>query len=136
MKKGIIITLLIAAIAVGSLAYYFYQKPVESLRDATTELSLTSEELHSNFENDEAAANKKYTGKVIEVEGELVEILENSDQSSTLILSSAHPIFGVKCRLNPKDNSKAIPEKGSRVKLKGLCTGFNSDVELDQCILL
>lgn len=97
---------------------------------------MTSRELHNSFEADENAANAKFTGKVIEVEGELVEILENSDQSSTLILSSEHPIFGVKCRINPKDNPGAIPQVGSRVKLKGLCTGFNSDVELDQCIIL
>jgi len=136
MKKILIAVLIVLVLAGAGLAYYLYQKPVESLREAKSEQSMTSEELYSSFEADESAANEKFTGAVITVEGELVEILENSDQSSTLILSSTHPIFGVKCRLNPKDNPTAIPPTGNKVRIKGLCTGFNSDVEMDQCIIL
>ncbi len=112
-----------------------FQKPVESLRDQEADWKGSSEELFEAFDSDEAAGNKTYTGKILLVNGTVVETMVNADSSNTLILNSEHPIFGVKCRLDPKDNTSPIPSAGDNVSLKGLCTGMNSDVELNQCII-
>ncbi len=136
MKKIIILFLVGALIIGASMGFYFYQKPVASLESETPLGTFTSTELFDLFNRDEPAANAKYTGQVVEVSGKVVEIMENSDESTTLVLSSDDPIFGVKCRIDPEFNKKSLPETGSEVRIKGLCTGMNADVELNQCIIL
>jgi hypothetical protein len=136
MKKIIILFLLGAVIIGASMGLYFYQKPVASLESQTPTGTFSSTELFEIFNTDEQAANAKYTGQVVEVSGEVVEIMENSDASTTLVLSSDDPIFGVKCRIDPEFNKKSLPETGTEVRVKGLCTGVNADVELNQCIIL
>lgn len=136
MKKIIIFTLLGLAIIGGSIAFYLYQKPVGSLAGDEPVGTFTSAALFEIFSDDEQAANTKYTGQVVEVSGEVVEIMQNSDASTTIVLSSADPIFGVKCRIDPEYNKKSLPETGAEVRVKGLCTGLNADVELNQCIIL
>jgi len=136
MKKKIVFSvLIIGAIALG-IGYYMFQKPVESLRDKDPAWQGMSEDLYENFSEDEVAGNKIFTGNILQVTGTVVEILQNSDSSSTLILNSSHPVFGVKCRLDPKFNTSKTPAEGAEITLKGLCTGINSDVELNQCIIL
>jgi hypothetical protein len=136
MKKTIWIIIALVIVGGAAVAYYMYQKPVESLRDAEVAASLPGTELFSEFEQDLAASNKKYVGKVLKVNGQVIDKLTNADSSQTLVLASSDPIFGVKCRLDPKDNPATIPGKGATVTVKGLCTGLNADVELNQCIIL
>jgi len=135
MKKKIILSVLIIAAIAVSIGYYMFQKPVESLRDREAAWKGSSEELFDAFASDETAGNKTFTGKILLVNGVVVETMVNADSSNTLILNSSHPIFGVKCRLDPKDNPQSTPSKGNAVSIKGLCTGMNSDVEINQCII-
>lgn len=136
MKTKIISSIVIIAAIAISVGYYMFQKPVESLRDTEAVWEGSSDELFDAFQNDEATGNATYTGKILKVSGVVVETMLNSDSSKTIILSSSHPIFGVKCRLDPDDNDSPAPIKGEKITLKGLCTGINSDVELNQCIIL
>ncbi|NEN22989.1 hypothetical protein G3O08_05680 [Cryomorpha ignava] len=135
MKKKIIFSVLILVAVAVSIGYYMFQKPVESLRDKEATWQGSSEDLYDEFTADEVAGNKTFTGNILEVTGTVVDVMQNADSSSTLILNSSHPIFGVKCRIDPKFNKVETPSKGSEVSLKGLCTGINSDVELNQCII-
>lgn len=136
MKKKITITVVLLVLIGLGTAYYLFQKPVQSLRGETPAWTGTGNQLFNAFTADEASGNKKFTGKVLQVSGVVAEIMQNADSSKTLILKSTHPVFGVKCRLDPKYNSGQVPAKGSKVLLKGLCTGINSDVELNQCVIL
>jgi hypothetical protein len=135
MKKIIIAILLVGGVG-AAIALYLFQKPVASLESATPTATFTASALFDVFESNEVSAAEAYSGKVIEVSGTLAEIMKNEDGSTTLVLSSEHPIYGVKCRLDPDFKLLNIPEEGSTVKLKGLCTGYNADVELNQSIIL
>lgn len=136
MRNKIIVSIvLIISIAVA-VGYYMFQKPVESLREAEPVWTGSSEELFDTFSADEETGNKTYTGKILMVNGIVVESMINADSSKTVILNSSHPIFGVKCRLDPKDNNSKVYTNGEKITLKGLCTGMNSDVEINQCIIL
>jgi len=136
MKKSILIILALALVTGAAVGYYMYNKPVETLesKDATAEISATA--LFSEFSEDETKAMETYGSKVLEVKGSLIETMENSDGSTTLILDGGDPIFGVKCRLDPSVIGEEIPAKGETVRLKGLCIGMNADVEMNQCIIL
>ena len=136
MKKTIIAILAIAVIGGVALGYYMYNKPVETLESQEVEAKISATELFASFSENEAESMKTYQGKVLEVEGTLIEEMTNSDGSTTLILDGGDPIFGVKCRLDPSVDGEAVPAKGESLRLKGRLIGMNADVEMNQCIIL
>lgn len=136
MKKTFIILIALVLVGGGLTAWYLYQKPVESLRDAETIGDFSSQEIYQAFSTDLVSAREKYVGKVIGIQGTVIDQLQNTDESTTLILEGGHPVFGVKCRLDPKEAGENIPRKGETVRLKGMCIGMNSDVEMNRCIIL
>src|SRR5262245_34163805 len=83
------------------------------------DFTLTSEQLAKDYETDGAAANKKYTGKWVEVEGAMkfVLVLPSGDVNITLV------------GFNPDPNKfgghtvRGIPPAEEREKLKGLVPG-------------
>jgi hypothetical protein len=135
MKKVFLIILALVLIG-GAVGWYMYQKPVASLENQDALKTLTATELFLEFSDNEQEATQAYQGKVLEVSGELIDRMENSDGSTTVILDGGDPIFGVKCRLDPSEENVPIPEKGGEVRLKGLLIGMNADVEMNQCIIL
>lgn len=136
MKRTIFIIIL-AFVAIGAvIGWRLYTKPVEGFDTTTPSHVMTSSELYAAFSDDEAAATTKYANEVVQVEGMVVDRIENSDGGYTLILEGGHPIFGVKCRLDPEVPESSMPDKRASTTLKGLCVGMNSDVELDRCIIV
>jgi len=83
------------------------------------DFTLTSEQLAKDYETDSAAANKKYTGKWVEVEGpmQFVLVLPGGDVNISLV------------GFNPDPNKfgghtvRGIPPAEEREKLKGLVPG-------------
>lgn len=136
MIKKIVVSILALALVGGIVAYYLFQKPVASLASDSPAYSLSSNALFDEFAADEATARSRYEGKVIEVSGSVIELMQNSDSSTTIILEATDPIFGVKCRLDPNEDDIPAVSQGDAVHIKGLCIGMNSDVELDRCILI
>jgi len=136
MKKKIIIPAVIVALGVAALAYYQFQKPVASIANEDPYVTYTSEELFAYFNDNEQVANQDLNGKVIQVSGNIVDVLENSDSSTTVVLGSQHPIFGVKCRFELGSLQNAEPQSGQDIEIKGICTGMTADVEINQCVYL
>jgi len=86
---------------------------------AKVDFTLTSEQLAKDYETDRAAANKKYSGKWVEVEGpvQFVPVLANGDVSISLVGFKADPKkFG-------GHTVRGIPPAEEREKLKGLVPG-------------
>jgi hypothetical protein len=135
MKKVLLILLALIVIG-GAAGWYMYQKPVSSLENEDPVKTLTATELFEEFGENEQEAMKTYQNKVVEVSGKVIEQMENTDGSKTLILDGGDPIFGVKCRLDPSVETESLPQKGEEVRLKGLLIGMNADVEMNQCIIL
>ncbi|HKB38765.1 MAG TPA: hypothetical protein VKD72_20145 [Gemmataceae bacterium] len=83
------------------------------------DFTLTSEQLAKDYETDSAAANKKYTGKWVEVEGpmQFVLVLPGGDVNITLVGFKLDPSkFG-------GHTVRGIPPAEEREKLKGLIPG-------------
>lgn len=136
MKKRIFGILILLAVAGAAVAFYMYQKPVASLAGEEAVVKMSSTDFFTAFAQDEQKANTDYTGKIVEITGEVVDIMTNSDQSTTLVLASDDPIFGVKCRIDPTFNKAPLPGSGETTTVKGRCTGMNADVELNECIII
>ncbi|MGI9160962.1 MAG: OB-fold protein [Saprospiraceae bacterium] len=134
MWKKIALAVLAAILSGQAVAYYLWNKPHEDISAAKPALSISASELFAAFETDEAAANAQYLDKVVEVLGTVAESGTNEDGSARVVLESGG-MFGVACSLDPlaKHPRTAFPV-GEQIRLKGKCSGYNLDVQLDRCV--
>ena len=132
MKKILLAVALLALIG-GGTAYYLSQKPVPSVNDLASDFSVTSTELFAAYQADEAAANQKYNGKIVEVTGVVKETKKSEAGIPTVVLESGDMMFGVMCELQTTENASNFAP-GQQVSLKGECTGLLMDVVLTRCV--
>jgi hypothetical protein len=124
MKKTIVIIFLLLILAGSWIAYRMYNKPP---RDPTTESStkITAVDLFRSYETNEEEANGRYLDKVLEVSGKVIEITNNQENFPVIILETDNPMFAVRCTM---EKAGAFANVGDTVKIKGICTGYLSDV--------
>lgn len=129
MKKILVYLLILAAIGAGS-AYYLYNKPVESLKDAKPAVEVSAHKLLSDYEADEKAADGIYLGKVIQVSGTIASIVDEAGKKK-IQLDAGSPMSTIICEIE-NDRNIGDVKAGDEVKIKGLCSGYLSDVILVQ----
>lgn len=133
MKKILLILIAIAVVTGAAGGYYLWNKPHKNMSKADAVHSVDANALLKEYESDEAAANAKYLSKIIEVKGEVAQVLEG--ENTTIVLATENGIFGVKCELDPHSKVEFPTYKaGDQVTLKGECTGFLGDVVLVRCV--
>lgn len=133
MKKKaliILITLLIIIIS-AILFFYTWNKPHQNLEEVAG-IKIGATELFHAFMEDEQAALKTYNGKVLTVTGTISAISRNNDGKQVLVLQSDDPLFGINCSME----QEAAVHEASTVTIKGICTGYTSDVILIRCYLI
>jgi hypothetical protein len=136
MIKKILIIVLAIAVVVGLFAYYQFNKPHADIATAKPVASLTADELFSQFDSDEARANKNYSGKIIEVTGSVSSIEKGEKGDVNVLMLVEGQMFGVAFNF---DNEKTGPgefEEGKEFTIKGECAGMLSDVVLIRCIIV
>jgi hypothetical protein len=111
---------------------YYFNKPGRNVANETS-ISVDATELFKDFSSDETIANSKYLDKAIKVSGVVGEISKNQQGQTIVVLQTLDPLFGVACTL--KKNNISQLETGTKISLKGICSGFTSDVVLRDCIL-
>jgi hypothetical protein len=135
MKK-ILLLILIAVIGAGIYALYLYNKPVSDINDLKPEFTLEANTFFNDFISDEAKANTKYLGKIVEVKG-VVRDLITDGQGATVILETSDPIFGINCGLSEGQEMEFDKFKtGDKVTIRGECAGYDMDVVLTRCVLI
>jgi len=112
------------------IAYRMYNKPHRSAASETA-IELTATQLAAEYENDEAKANKKYLGNVLQVSGTVSEVTLNQ-QNKPVIILPGNDLSSVQCTL--LDNAPAV-KKGDSITIRGFCTGYLTDVIMDRCIV-
>lgn len=130
-KKKVLIAVLLVIVAILISYWYVFNKPHRSVEDEVS-IPVTASQIFSDYNNNESQANALYLDKAISVTGEITEIKKNQENKMVLILKSGDPIFGVACTL--KESSDKL-KTGNQVTIKGICTGFASDVVLRDCIV-
>jgi hypothetical protein len=135
-KRRFVITALIIT-ALGLVGFYGFKYYLKNKphRDVTKEqgIIVTADTLFNHFTTNEAAANQKYLNKAIEVTGEVAEVKKNQDSNTVVVLKTSDPIFGVNCTF--KEDPGAI-QPGNTITFKGICTGFISDVVINEGVLV
>ncbi len=138
MKKWqrVLLSLVLIGIAAAATLYLLvYNKSHPDYESKKPELVISAEALYFSFVDDEVAANGKFIGKVVAIDGQVAEV-EQLDDLVIVSFVFEEGIFGgegVRCTMLEGHHARALDLfRGENVKIKGLCTGFTgSDVILE-----
>lgn len=136
MKKYIFLVIFILICAGAWYAYHEYTRKPATASDLDTDFTLTAEQLQKEFESNEEGASKKYMDKVIEVSGTVSGVSTN-EKRTDISLETPDPMTAITIQVLPDEKEKAAKLKeGDKVKLKGICTGKLTDIELNKGVIL
>jgi hypothetical protein len=129
MRKVIFILLALGVLGAG-FGYYMYNKPVASLAKKKADVKVTAAQLIADYEANEQAANDKYLGKVIEVSGKITDVTTEEGKLK-IHIETSNPMSLVICEMEDNKDGGA-PKTGDEAVIKGMCSGYLSDVILVQ----
>ncbi len=133
----VLIIIIILGLIGGYLVYKFvYNKPFPDYVEAKADLTVNADVLYHDFKTNKDTADKKYTGKVLDISGALTRV-EEADSLVVAVFVLGQGDFGeegIRITLLPEFSDKAKTlSKGKELTFKGLCTGFNdSDVIVEK----
>ena len=136
MKQKILIgALLTAVVAVAAMWFFVFYAPTHFKRDVADEkgIQITAAALVKAYQDNESNANALYLDKPIEIKGEIAETKADQAGNTTITLKSNDPFANVFCTLKKADSSVKV---GQTITIKGICTGFLSDVVLKEAIIV
>jgi hypothetical protein len=136
MKKKILISAL-GIVFIGAFGVWFYvfqyskthHRNVES-EDATI---VTAAKIVKDFQTNEPSADKSYLNKAIEVKGIILKKDKDQSGNTTLTIKSGDAFANIFCTLKSGTNTNT---RDSVVVVKGICSGFLSDVVLNDAVLV
>lgn len=127
VKWGIAIVLFILFL----LVYLIWNRPARDIEQETPAVKIEADSLYKVYSSNEKYANKIYLDKALLVSGIVGAISKNADGKTVFFLQTSDPMFGVNCTM---EESVKI-NQGDSVQVKGICTGFTTDVILIRCYL-
>jgi hypothetical protein len=144
MEKILRIAVVLAVIGVvaAALVWKFYvNKPHEDIDNAIPAYTMATEEIWQKYNSDLKTADSLYTGKVIELTGNLSRIDKNDSLVSVIFVMAADSMFGdktISCLMYKKHNGEATAlAVGTKVKIKGFCSGYNDpDIKFSKCSIV
>lgn len=143
MNKKKLVWALVVVLALIGLAYGYreYNRGPVDIRSAEA-IRLKATELYTAFANDSAAAGKKYSGKILELTGEVNASTTETGSRQIILLQSGLAGASVNCTM---ENISQAVQPGQTITLRGMVTGMGEtddilgipgDVYLDRCILM
>lgn len=136
MKKLILrIVLALAVVVVLAIAYFFifvYFKPHVDYLKAEPEIEISGEQLFNDFVTNHIDASRKYSGKVLLVNG-IIDDLEIVDDMKIAVMIFDDGFFGPEgVRFSLLEGQANQIVVGNEMWLKGFCTGYTgADVVLE-----
>ena len=118
----------------AGVGYYMYNKPVASLENKKPDVEVSAVKLISDYEADEKNADGMYLGKIVEVTGKIAAITVEEGKTKVQI-ETGNPMSMIICELEEGSEAGSI-KAGDEIKIKGMCSGYLSDVILVQASLV
>jgi hypothetical protein len=119
----------------AGLLIYSYSKPTRNVAKESG-IPVTATELYAQFTSDHSQANAVYLNKVLQVSGQVLTIKNSPYAGPVVVLSTGDPLFGIACSLNMVEPSAKPVKPGEKITVKGVCTGYLSDVVLSNSCLV
>jgi len=101
-----------------------------------TGIPVSATELYSKFTSNEPQANQAYLNKVLQVSGQVLEVKNSTAAGKVVVLNTGDPMFGVACSLSSVETPARPVKPGEKITIKGICTGYLSDVVLTNSYLM
>lgn len=141
------IALILLIIILGAIGWYLKNKKVEGLDHENPDYVFQATDLYQAFVSNEPAALKKYSGKILEVEGVIQDVRPVNDTTASLwLIADAHGMGTIKCGIDkhhaPKVQALSVEQK---IKVRCICSGVSkledfgvsiTDLELDRCVII
>lgn len=144
-KKILFLAVLVAATGAAIYGWREYNRKNEDLAGAKEKYTVEATQLISEFNQNDSAANARYLGQVVAVNG-MVKGLEKDDEGKyTLVIGDTTDMSSVRCALDSTHAADATGlQRGQTVKVRGAFTGFKkddtgllgSDVELNRAVVI
>lgn len=131
MKKLKIPIVVLVLTAVAGVAYgwfFYWNKPQQNIKAAAS-ITVSAIELFNLYSTNEQKANQSYIDKIVQVTGEVAAVTKNTEGKTVVLLKTNDPLFGVNCTMEEEADMKM----GETLTLKGMCTGYLTDVVIIRC---
>lgn len=129
-KKWLIVTGILV-LAGGAVLWYLFTEKFEDTNKVKADYTVHAIDLIKEFQQDEAAANKKYTEKIIIVNGTVSEI-KNAGTTANIIMADiktgAYIIFAFQQQHVAEARKLKL---GDNISIKGSCSGGNYSTILE-----
>ena len=121
--RWVLLTVIVMALAGGAVFYYVMTAQFADTASEKPAYTLSAMDLLAEFQENDSAANKKYTEQIVAVSG-LVSEVEGADTSATVkfvdTLTGSYLIFDFQ---SGASRQAAALQPGASVTLKGSCSG-------------
>lgn len=136
MKK--ILYAIIFLLAIAIIAYVaFLNVPQDSTKGKEATLQVGATSLFAEYEKNEKQADKKFIGKIMDIEGQIMGLEKDEAGKGVVILDSGNGMDGIMCTLEDSETSKmAGLKEGQKIKIRGKCAGKLMDVVFNKCLLV
>ena len=126
---------ILAVLAIGYAAFLNVPQDSTAGKEAVMQLGATS--LFAEYEKNEKKADKKFIGKIMDIEGQIMGLEKDEAGKGVVILDSGNGMDGIMCTLENSETSKMSGLKeGQNIKIRGKCAGKMMDVVFNKCLLL
>ena len=122
---SIFIAILVIAAVIG---FMMWNEPHRDIKDATA-LKTTAVVLYSNLTKDSARMKSKLVNQVVEVSGEVKNVLKNQKGDQIILLKTNTSGGSINCTMEEKISNV---KPGDTISIKGLCSGYiGGDPDID-----
>lgn len=131
-----IMVIALTALILGFLVImYIYNKPHEDISHRKPDFELSAVSLVQQFTENEQEANGKFLGKIIEVQGKVIDT-EQSKENEVVITLDGNGINNVRCVFSDENTQDVEQFTNQQIVIKGICTGMLLDVVLNECVIV
>lgn len=142
--KKILLRTILALVIIGAGAGFYVwkfviNKPYKNVAEAKA-VKVSAPDLYAAFVKDSAAANKTYTGKVLEISGEVVKSELDQQQNVFVHLKAGDDGSIINCSMEEKVQPFKV---GDKIALKGIYSGYSlgdlglpGDVGVNRCYVV
>ena len=119
-KRNILILFLAVIVIAAIVGYSIWNEPHRDIKSATA-LKVSAVALYDNLTKDSANMKSKFVSRVVDVSGEVKQILKNQNGDQIILLKTNVSDGSVNCTMEEKANNV---KPGNTISIKGICSGY------------
>jgi uncharacterized protein (DUF1330 family) len=119
-KRNTLIVLLLLGIGIMLIGFYKYNKGPVNVKNSSA-IKMEAAALYDAYQSDSIAAQKNYSGKILQVTGQVSKITDNQQGEMIVLFKTNVDGAFVNCTLQ---NKTMNIKPNETLELKGICSGL------------